>query len=172
MEGKEELNTVAIHDDWSTPHVLYTMYSGIVTGEELLQTALKKSGDPRLDDVLFIIGDWTQSTLSFISAEEVKELVAYLSAISKTCPKAKNATIVKRDNNGNALAAWYKLLADKLPWETEIFHTLDAAEAWIGTSIPRRLLNEQEALRAGYQADVDAPRDIPPAKSPRPISHQ
>ncbi len=162
---------VAIQDDWSTPHLLYTLYSNIVTGEELLQTALSKSGDPRLDDVLYIIGDWTLSTLSFISADEVKELVAYLSSISKTCPKAKCVTIVKRDNNGNALAAWYNLLAEKLPWETKIFHTLEDAEEWLGIKVSRCLLNEHKALRDDDPHDVDVPIDISLAMSPRLNPH-
>ncbi|WNO08763.1 hypothetical protein [Teredinibacter sp. KSP-S5-2] len=156
---------MAIQDDWSHPEMLYTLYTGIVTGEELLETALKKSGDPRFDDVKYIIGDWTEALLSYVSAEEIKQLVAYHKGMTKTCPYAKLATVVNRDRSGNALAAWYKLLCENLPWDVEIFYTLEDAEEWLEAPIPRRLLNEYAALHVAPQDDDDAPIDTHPATS-------
>ena len=162
---------MAIQDDWSHPELLYTLYTGIVTGEELLQTALNKSGDPRFDEIKLIIGDWSKALLSYISAEEIKQLVAYHKAMLSSCPYAKVATVVNPDRSGNALAAWYKLLCENLPWDVEIFYSLKEAEKWLGAPIPRTLLNKYESLHAAHQRLDGAPINTSPATTPKQDTH-
>jgi hypothetical protein len=116
-----------IKDYWTYPRVLYTQYLGIVTGDELIQSSLQKSGDSRFDSIDYLIGDWSQVDRTEISAEHVKELIACLNAISRICPKARNASIVKRNDTGLALVAWYRHLGSELPWTIDIFHAIDEA---------------------------------------------
>lgn len=112
-----------IVDSWHIPKVLYTQYLGVVTGQELIEYALKQSGDSRLDDTSYIIGDWSQVQHTNINTDDVKILMGYLTAVSKICPNARNASIVKRTETGLGLAAWYRHLGESLPWEIAIFHS-------------------------------------------------
>lgn len=121
---------MAIKDIWESRQTLYTIYSGKVTGEDLVASSLEKSGDARFDDIRFIIADWLQATDIEISPEDVKHLVACLRSISRLCPNAKNASIVNRDETGNSLVAWYKYLADDLSWDIGIFHSEEEAREW------------------------------------------
>jgi hypothetical protein len=111
-----------VEDFWSMPGVVYTRYLGVVSGRELIESALSKSGDARLDNISYIIGDWTAVERTDISAQDVKELIAVLHAVARCCPKAKNASIVNRNETGLALVAWYRHLGESLPWQLDIFH--------------------------------------------------
>ncbi len=126
-----------IVDYWHVPGVLYTRYLGVVSGPELVQSSLAASGDERFDNIRLIIGDWSEVKKTLIEAEHVKELVACLGAVSRICPDAVNASIVRRNETGLALAAWYRHLATVLPWEIDIFHSAEEAGAFYGISAPQ-----------------------------------
>lgn len=116
-----------IIENWSVRGVLYTQYLDTVTGRELVDYALMQSGDSRFDQLQFIIGDWSQVTKTEISTLDVQELVACLVPMSAVCPRAKNASIVKRNETGLGLAAWYRHLGEKVSWEMDIFHSPEEA---------------------------------------------
>lgn len=110
--------------------MLLTTYTGEVTGSELVDGALHKSGDMRFDNVKFILSDWTRASKVRVTPEDVRTLVACLKPISRICPQARMGSIVNPDPTGNALVAWYKFLADDLSWDIEIFTSHEDAEAW------------------------------------------
>ncbi|WP_096085615.1 hypothetical protein [Agaribacterium haliotis] len=111
-----------IIENWSLPDVLYTQYLGVVSGEQLISYALGASGDERFENIKYVIGDWSQVERTEISTEHVRELMACLKVMARLCPDARNASIVKRNESGLSLAAWYKHLADGLSWDVRIFH--------------------------------------------------
>lgn len=121
-----------VDDNWSVPGLVYTRYLGVVTGAELIQSALDKSGDERLDNIAYIVGDWTGVERTDISAQDVKELIAFLNAVARCCPNAKNASIVNRNDTGLALVAWYRHLGETLPWQLDIFHDTQDAFRFYG----------------------------------------
>ena len=112
--------------------MLYTQYKGVVTGQDLIDSSLKKSGDERLDNIEIILADWTEVERTEISPTDVTELIAYLKAISRICPKAKSGSIVRRNNAGMGLTAWYRHVGDSLPWQIDIFSSLDEAFSFYG----------------------------------------
>ncbi|ABD79792.1 hypothetical protein [Saccharophagus degradans] len=132
---------MAIHDIWESKSTVITQYSGRVNGQELIEASLKKSGDDRFDDVRIIIGDWSRISHVDITPEDVKALVACLRSISKINPYAINASVINQDETGNALAAWYKFLADDLSWKIGIFHTMDEARAWCEAILIKKAAN-------------------------------
>ena len=135
-----------VQDFWLTPQILHINYCGTVTGKEVNQATLFKSGDPRFDDLKFIISDWRHAEHYNIDLNEIDELVAYLRIISKQCPYVKAASLTKPDKSGNALAAYYIMLGEILPWEFEIFHTLEDAYAWFGIACPEDPLVTRQAI--------------------------
>lgn len=120
--------------DWINSHFLHVQYEGVVTGDELMESSLAISGDSRLDYTHFVMGDWTRLKRSELDQDDVKTLIAILRSVCQITPHAKNATVVKPDASGNAMAAFYKMLADDLPWKFEIFHTYEKAYQWFEQS--------------------------------------
>ncbi len=94
------------------------------------------AGDERFDYVDFVLGDWAHYRRSSVSQEDVKALVAVMKPACLIRPKVKNATVIRPDRSGNALVAFYKMLADDLPWDYDIFHSFDEAYAWFGIPTP------------------------------------
>ncbi len=101
-----------------------------------MSCALEISGDERFDYTHFVLGDWSQYRHANVSQENVRRLVAVMKAVCQITPNVKNATVIRPDNTGNALFALYKMLADELPWQIEIFHSLEEAYDWFGISVP------------------------------------
>ena len=106
------------------------VYTGKVTGAEMIEASLAKSGDSRFDDLRYIISDWSQVKEVDISTDDIKELVCCLRAMSRICPRAKCANILGRGPEADSLGAWFRFLADDLPWKIGIFYAMDKARAW------------------------------------------
>lgn len=128
-----------IINSWTEPGVLYTRYLGFVSGEELLEDTLIVSGDARWEDLQYVIGDWSQVEQTDISADQIKQMIACLKPASRFCPSAINLAIVKQNNTGTALAAWYRYAGESLPWQIEIFN--DPAAAFSAFNLPESLLH-------------------------------
>ena len=125
---------MTIKHHWKSKNLLHTCYSGRVTGEDMLQAAHEVGNDPRLANIRFIIGDWSKIESSEISADHVRELAAYIVAVSKSFPRVKNASVVANYESGVARANLYDLLIEESPWQTAAFATVDEAMAWFGLS--------------------------------------
>ncbi len=97
---------------------------------------MELAGDERFDEVDFVLGDWAHYLRSSVNAEDIKALVAVMKPACMVRPKVKNATVIRPDASGNALVAFYKMLADDLPWEYDIYHSFDDAYAWFGIPTP------------------------------------
>lgn len=104
-----------------------------------MRSALVIAGSEKMDYTRFILGDWSEYERSNVSQEDVKALIAVMKSVCKICPLARNAVVIRPDKTGNALVAFYKMLADDLPWKIEIFHDFDSAFAWLGMPIPKYL---------------------------------
>lgn len=129
--------------DWIEPHFLHVQYIGRMTGDQLIRSTLDMSGDERLDTTHYILGDWSHYERSYISEEDIKTLIAVMKSVCKICPHVKNATVIRPDRSGNALVAFYKMLADDLPWKIEIFHDFHAAFNWFELPIPDNLAQQE-----------------------------
>ena len=113
------------------PEGIYIRFSGSITGVGILAAALDASGDPRFDDISYALVDLFDARSSTVNAEDMKQMAAYVSAMSLTNPRIKNAIVMFPDNEErSALAALYQMLTDNLPWEIKLFETLDAAREW------------------------------------------
>ncbi len=128
---------------WLNSRLLHIRYSGVVTGEELIQSALDNAGDARFDYVHYVLGDWSTYIRTEIDQEDVRTLIAMMKNITQICPGVLNATVIRPDKTGNAMVAFYKMLADELPWTIEIFHSFEDAFAWFDIPCPQHFLEEK-----------------------------
>ncbi|MCW8875728.1 MAG: hypothetical protein OQK51_01610 [Kangiellaceae bacterium] len=98
----------------------------------MLKAAEEVAADTRFENIRYVIGDWSEIKEATITADHVRELAAYILALSKTYPRVKNASVVANYESGVARASLYDLLADGSSWETETFATCEEAIAWFG----------------------------------------
>lgn len=122
---------MSVKNNWEK-NGLYIQYLDHVNGDEMLEAALKVSGDPRFDDIRYVISDWSRATTTAIDPEHVRTLVAYVNAMAKTNAKVRNATVMHGDEERKATVALYGVLASDTPWDIDFFDTMEEARAWIG----------------------------------------
>jgi len=124
---------MAIEHHWLSTDTLHTRYLGDVSGAELIQAAREVGEDRRMEDVRFIIGDWSLIGNAQISADDVRELAAYIVALAKSFPRVKNASVVANYESGVARASLYGLLLEDTKWQTATFATVEEALTWFET---------------------------------------
>lgn len=120
---------------WPCRELLHICYTGAVTGEELVTSALAIAGDRRFESTRFVLGDWLDYRHSAVRTDDVKTLVAIMKSICKGRPFIKNATVIRPDGTGNAMLAFYKMLTEETLWKVEIFHQYDDAYKWFGVNL-------------------------------------
>ncbi|PCK09586.1 MAG: hypothetical protein COA42_03505 [Alteromonadaceae bacterium] len=121
---------------WDKPNFLHIIYTGVITGDELIQSALDIAGEQQFDNAHFVLGDWSHYTHSSIDEEGVKALVSIMKSVCKICPQVRNAVVIRADKSGNALPSFYKMLGDILPWKIEIFNHFKDAYNWLDQPYP------------------------------------
>ncbi len=123
---------MAIIHNWE-PNGLHTQYINATSGEQMIASALEISGDPRFDSLHYVIGDWSQSAQSGITAKEVELLAKHIAALCKTNPDILNPSILPKGESAQALVALYVSLTEDLSWKTDWFHTEEEAREWIAS---------------------------------------
>ena len=114
---------------WNRQGVVWT-YSGVLTGQEALQSNLEIYGDERFDDLHYQIADFTAVTDNQISDLHTKK-IAYLDrAAAQTNPNIKVAIVMKDVEHLNT-ADVYSELSKHSPWELKVCHSLEEAQAWV-----------------------------------------
>lgn len=131
---------------WDKPNFLHIIYTGVVTGDELIQSALDIAGERQFDNARFVLADWSHYTRSYIDEEGVKALVSIMKSVCRICPQVRNAVVIRADKSGNALPAFYKMLGDVLPWKIEIFNHFKDAYNWIDQPYPNNITSLEEVI--------------------------
>jgi hypothetical protein len=111
---------------------IYIRYGGSITGAQLLRAALDQSGDPRFDDMRYVIIDLFNAQHSTVNADDMKEMAAYIRAMGKSNANVRLAVVMFPDSKERqALAYLYKQLVERSSWDTRVFHTLEEAREWV-----------------------------------------
>jgi hypothetical protein len=105
-------------------------YTGLLTGDELLQSNLEIYGDPRFDGLRYQIVDMLGVEAFDVSTESMEEVTLMDLGASKTNPRLIVA-VVATDLQGERLVELYETVTGGAPWETELFVSLEEARAWI-----------------------------------------
>lgn len=83
-----------------------------------------------MENVRFVVGDWSEIENAQISPEDIRELAAYILALSKSYPAVWNASVVPDNESGIARATLFDVLIDPLVWKTDTFRKLEDAKEW------------------------------------------
>jgi hypothetical protein len=117
--------------NWKSVDILHVKYVGIIDGNDAVQASLRMSSDPRFDNLKGIIIDTLEITENIATSEHIDRLVSLSRIMSKSNPRVRNALVLNQDENTEALATLYTVLANDLIWKVEMFQTMDHARYWI-----------------------------------------
>lgn len=116
---------------WEPPRGAYRKYTGHVTDDELVESVSRLYGDPRFDDLRYIINDF----LSIESFAVTEDTVTYIAAISgaaaRSNPNIRVALLVS-EARGKSLAELYV----DAPWTVfpaQIFPDIETARVWLAS---------------------------------------
>ncbi len=121
---------MAINHEWVSEKLLHTKYTGHVTGADMLAAANDIAADPRMENIRFVIGDWSKIERADIEPDDVRELAALIIALAKSFPGVKNASVVANYESGEARASLYDVLIQGTTWKAATFGTVEDAKAW------------------------------------------
>lgn len=120
-----------ISTDWKSHNLVHTRYYDEVKSRDVVRNAMAVSSDPRFDTLRFVYSDWRDVGNFDLTIKDIEELVAYTEAFAKTNPNIWHAIVMPDQETAQAFAGMYRFLSTQLPWQTELFHSLADAKAWI-----------------------------------------
>lgn len=116
------------HIEWTDSWVYWT-YSGVVTGEDILQSNFEIYGDERFDKLTCQIVNLLDAE-SFEVTERYMQKVAHLDAAAAQSNNRIRVAVVARASDAVRLHEIYTKHSRKESWPVELFDTVEAAEAW------------------------------------------
>ncbi|MDQ8209182.1 hypothetical protein QEH52_16770 [Coraliomargarita sp. SDUM461003] len=115
---------------WQKNCITWT-YSGVLTGEDLLNSNFELFGDERFDDIRFQIVDLTAVERVEATESHMRKVAHLDMAAARSNPRVKIA-VVTNSQDGESLSNTYdRYIEGKSPWSTQIFATLTEAQAWV-----------------------------------------
>jgi hypothetical protein len=114
----------------------YIKYSGRVSTDDVIQASVDIQGDPRFDNLRYIISDYLDIDILEYDADNFKEKISYHAfinaAASRSNPQIKRA-VVATDKTVLSFADIYKNKSSEVdtPWEFSTFSSVDEAYKWV-----------------------------------------
>lgn len=112
----------------------YRKFAGHVTGEELVGSVSRIYGDPRFDDLRYVINDFLAVESFAVTTDNVTYIAAIDGAAARSNPDIKVAIVVT-EAQGKELAMHYAESPLKV-YPTRIVASVDEARAWLRTDQP------------------------------------
>lgn len=109
---------------------IHWIFSGNVTGDEIIKSSTEIYGNPKFDTLRFQIVDFLAAESFDVTTEAMEEVSVMDLAAAQTNPVLKVA-VIATDAQGARLVELYESTTGSAPWETELFTTLADAHAWI-----------------------------------------
>ena len=109
---------------------LYREFKDNITGREVLNINLTIQGDPRFDNIKYVINDFTQIADFYFSDIDIKLLAVTDNIAAKSNPRLKIALIVTLE----PLLKWADSYCEHMkgsPYICEIFDNISDAEKWV-----------------------------------------
>ena len=109
---------------------VYWKYSGILTGDDILQSNIGIYGDSRFDNLRYQLVDMLDVESFDVDTEAMEEVTAMDAGASQTNPRLVVA-LVATQVQAKRLVELYETTTGGAPWETAIFESVEEARVWI-----------------------------------------
>ena len=113
--------------EWETRGV-YWKYSGIVSGQEIVESSTAIYGDPRFDTLKYKLVDFLDVETIKMDNDEVALIAHQHRAAEKSNPRIKNAIVIKSNTD---LTDRFVAFFSKSSWQVQVFQNLDEANIWL-----------------------------------------
>ena len=111
-------------------HGVYRIFSGKITGQEVLQSVQEVESDNRFDNIRYVINNFLDVTEIGVSPKDIKIIAAIDTAAALTNPDIKIAQIAT-DPQIKALNILYSEVTGNSPYPTQVFSNLEDARKWL-----------------------------------------
>ncbi len=115
--------------EWKNSGVYWT-YTGVLTGEDILKSNFEIYGDPRFDGLSFQIVNFL-NVEKFEVVERDIQKVAYVDAAAARTNYRIRVAVVARSKEAIKLKELYAKYSRGGGWPTEVFGSVEEAEAWV-----------------------------------------
>lgn len=112
----------------------YKRFHGFITMDDLIQAAQRIEGDPRFDDMRYVINDFLAIAGHAVTDTQVRMLAAMDVGAAYTNPNIRIAVVTDRDEVRALTRAYTAPPLNAYP--TRIFATLNGAREWLRDLVP------------------------------------
>jgi len=109
---------------------VYWTYTGVVTGEDILQSNFDIYGDERFDDLRYEIVNLLEAEKVEVSERHMQKVAHLDSAAARTNTNIRVA-VVAREAEAVFLQTLYSKFSKENGWPTRLFESVEDAEAWV-----------------------------------------
>jgi len=120
---------MAFINHWE-PNGLHRMFSGHVSGAEILTSNIKLHSDVRFKDLAYIINDFSEITDHAIETVHTEVYAATDEMISRTKHALKIALVVPQPHLQDLAQNYCNLMREQI-FECDIFHAVEDARQWV-----------------------------------------
>jgi len=120
---------MAFINNWEAGGV-YKVFSGDVTGSEVLDSAVEVEEDQRFDQVRYVINDFLAVDGVDANERDIALVAAIDRAASKTNPDIRIA-VVATQQKIIELAQHYSRLIEDCPFQAQLFASVEDARNWL-----------------------------------------
>lgn len=113
---------------WESPRGVIKRLFGLVTGDELLASAVQVEADPHFDTLRYVINDFRDCTGLSVEAHQIEEMAAIDSVAAFTNPQINIAIVATLPEILVGADAYAMDPATVFP--TRVFTSMDEAKAW------------------------------------------
>jgi len=110
---------------------LLRKFTGVISGEEILESNFALHEDPRFSDIKYIINDFSEIAGHSIEEAHTK-IYAYTDEIISNSKRRLKIALVVSQSEYIPIAESYRELMDGKLFECEIVNVIDDARLWIG----------------------------------------
>ncbi len=114
---------------WESNGIVWT-YSGVLTGDDLLNSNFEIFGDERFDDLRYQIVDLTHTEEIAANEKHMRKIAHLDIAASRSNPRIKIAVVTNSEDGLNLSNTYDQYTKGKIPWKTKVFSTIEEAKAW------------------------------------------
>jgi len=115
---------------------VYWKYSGLVTGEEILQASTQIYGDARFDSINYKYVNLINAEDITITDNEVLLIAYQHKAAEQSNPKVKNIIVARPDCK--PARDFVEFIKQNSKWKAELFHDVNEADIYLGIDLKHR----------------------------------
>lgn len=111
--------------------ILELNFHGSIGAAELYRCYGEIAGDPRFDDVRYMLFDYTDATSPEYTTEDMDKFY-YLDQASSMSNSRITQVVIAVDENTAAIASYYIHISQDLPWRTLLVRSREEANSLLG----------------------------------------